>query len=85
MRLHIPGLRTEILVAIMITNRTVRQMSLRKIVNQTLLFITIKSIYEGGPRNTRSNGENTKVLGKNVFILQHNLLVALYTFPSDVQ
>ena len=41
--------------------------------------------YEDGPRSTRSNKENTKNLGKNIFISQHSLLLARYTFPSDVQ
>jgi hypothetical protein len=41
--------------------------------------------YEGSPRSTRPNKENTKNLGKNIFISLHSLLLARYTFPSDVQ
>ncbi|MCP6497650.1 hypothetical protein NL476_27160, partial [Klebsiella pneumoniae] len=40
---------------------------------------------EGGHRSTRPNKENTKTLEKKIFIFQHNLLSALYTFPNDVQ
>src|SRR5436190_9711335 len=42
-------------------------------------------MYEGSPKSTRPNKENTKNLGKNIFISQHSLLSARYTFPSDIQ
>lgn len=48
--------------------------------------ITLISQCEDSPRNTHPNKEHTNKLEKNIFISQHfSLILARYTFPSDVQ
>lgn len=42
-------------------------------------------VYEGSPRSIRSNIENTRNLGKIIYISQHDPHLTWYHFPSNVQ